>query len=80
MSGHTSTVRCLKVVDGKPLAVSGSRDNSVRVWDIEKGQLVHTMNGHIASVRCLDTSGNMAVSGSYDYTCRVSGALYLKLS
>ena len=71
MRGHTSTVRCLKVVDGRPLAVSGARDCTVRVWNIATGQLVHQLVGHQHSVRCIEVAGNRVVSGSYDCTCRV---------
>ncbi|QRW16806.1 F-box/WD repeat-containing protein pof7 [Rhizoctonia solani] len=36
LKGHTSTIRCLKVLDSRPIAVSGSRDTTVRVWDIAR--------------------------------------------
>lgn len=71
LRGHTSTIRCLKVLDSRPIAVSGSRDTMVRVWDIARGRAVHVLQGHTDSVRCLEVSGNLVVSGSYDATCRL---------
>lgn len=71
LEGHRSTVRCLKVLDNRPVAVSGSRDATVRVWDIEKGEQLQVLRGHTDHVRCLEVFGNKAVSGSYDNTCRV---------
>ncbi|KIO34183.1 hypothetical protein M407DRAFT_151474 [Tulasnella calospora MUT 4182] len=71
LKGHTSTIRCLKVLDGRPIAVSGSRDSTLRVWDIQKGRCLHLLSGHTNSVRCLDVAGNIAVSGSYDCTARL---------
>ena len=71
LRGHTSTIRCLKVLDARPIAVSGSRDTMVRVWDIARGRAVHVLQGHTDSVRCLEVSGNLVVSGSYDATCRL---------
>ncbi|PWN87821.1 WD40 repeat-like protein [Acaromyces ingoldii] len=71
LRGHNSTVRCLRVLEGRPLAISGSRDSTVRVWNIETGQLVHLLSGHLHSVRCLDVAGNKVVSASYDATCRI---------
>lgn len=71
LRGHSSTIRCLKVLDGRPIAVSGSRDGTLRVWDIERGTCMHLLNGHQHSVRCIEVSGNKVVSGSYDTTCRV---------
>ncbi|GEM07591.1 hypothetical protein Rt10032_c03g1608 [Rhodotorula toruloides] len=61
LTGHTSTVRCLRVLDGRPIAVSGSRDGSVRVWDIDKGESVHVLAGHTMSVRAIDICGNRAL-------------------
>ncbi|KAJ1027665.1 hypothetical protein NDA16_002004 [Ustilago loliicola] len=71
LHGHTSTVRCLKVLDGKPIAVSGSRDSTLRVWNVETGEHVHLLAGHQHSVRCIEVAGNKVASGSYDGTCRV---------
>lgn len=78
MEGHTSTIRCLKVLHGRPIAISGSRDATIRVWDIEQGRQIRLLEGHQHCVRCLEVSGNKMVSGSYDTTCRVS-ALPLRM-
>jgi WD40 repeat protein len=53
------------------LLVSGSRDATLRVWDLDTGACRHTLRGHTDSVRCLELSGRFAVSGSYDYSVRV---------
>jgi F-box and WD-40 domain protein CDC4 len=74
LQGHSSTIRCLKVLDGRPIAISGSRDFTLRVWDINRGRMLRVLEGHEQSVRCLEVAGNQVVSGSYDYTCRVSAA------
>jgi len=66
LKGHGSTIRCVKVLDGRPIAVTGSRDATLRVWDIQRGRCIHVLEGHTLSVRCLDVSGNLVVSGSYD--------------
>lgn len=73
--GHTSAIRCIKVLDGRPIAVSGSQDTTVRVWDIVRGREVRVLQGHKGSVRCLVVAGNLVVSGSHDTTCRVSFSL-----
>lgn len=31
--------------------VSGSRDSTLRVWDIENGECMKTLQGHVAAVR-----------------------------
>ncbi|CAK9784439.1 WD40 repeat-like protein [Cutaneotrichosporon oleaginosum] len=71
LQGHSSTIRCLKVLDGRPIAISGSRDYTLRVWDIDRGRMLRVLEGHSQSVRCLEVAGNQVVSGSYDYTCRL---------
>lgn len=77
MHGHTSTIRCLKVLDGRPVAVTGARDASIRVWDIERGVSLHHLAGHTHSVRCIEIAGHYCVSGSYDCTARVSRAVLI---
>jgi WD40 repeat protein len=59
--------------DGKHI-VSGSYDNTVRVWDAESGQAIgEPLQGHSNSVLSVAFSpdGKHIVSGSYDNTVRV---------
>jgi WD40 repeat protein len=70
LRGHTSTVRCLKMSDANT-AISGSRDTTLRIWDIKTGLCKNVLVGHIASVRCLEIHGDIVVSGSYDTTAKV---------
>ncbi|WP_370216712.1 hypothetical protein [Kitasatospora sp. GAS1066B] len=78
MSGHTDAVTAVActVVDGRPVAVTGSVDGTVRVWDLATGQPVgQPLSGHGGGVRavvCAELGGRpVAVSGSYDGTVRV---------
>lgn len=70
LRGHTSTVRCLKMSDANT-AISGSRDTTLRIWDLKKGICKHILVGHQASVRCLEIHGDIVVSGSYDTTAKI---------
>ncbi|KAL5013002.1 hypothetical protein ScPMuIL_011553 [Solemya velum] len=67
--GHTSTVRCMHLYNNK--VVSGSRDATLRVWDIDTGQCLHVLMGHVAAVRCVQYDGRRVVSGAYDYMVKV---------
>ena len=70
LRGHTSTVRCLKMSDSST-AISGSRDQTLRIWDIATGCCTGILMGHQASVRCLEIHGDLVVSGSYDTTAKI---------
>ena len=51
---------------GRDLA-SGSFDKSIIVWDVAKGDKVHTLNGHTGYVRSVcSLAGNRLASGSDD--------------
>ena len=52
-------------------AISGSRDTTLRVWDIPSGTCTNVLMGHQASVRCLEIHGDLVVSGSYDTTAKI---------
>jgi F-box and WD-40 domain protein CDC4 len=71
LHGHLSTIRSLRVLNHRPIAVTGSRDATLHVWDVQRGRRLRVLEGHQASVRCLDVFGDKVVSGSYDHTCRV---------
>ena len=51
---------------------SGSRDKSVRVWDVASGECVRTLSGHtdhVTSVAC--SADGRVCTGSYDGSVRV---------
>lgn len=51
--------------------VSGSRDTTLRVWDVLTGRCEHVLTGHVAAVRCVQYNGRRVVSGGYDYLVKV---------
>ncbi|PBK90247.1 hypothetical protein ARMGADRAFT_311087 [Armillaria gallica] len=70
------SIRCNKMLQNRLIAISGSRDLTLRVWDAQGGRMLRVLAGHHDSV-------NWAVSGSYDHTCRVcdvgTGHIYVTL-
>jgi len=55
------------------VAVSASDDQTVKVWDLEKGEETATLRGHGGSVSAvaLTPDGRVAVSASNDQTLKV---------
>ena len=51
--------------------VSGSRDATLRMWDLDTGDCLHVLVGHLAAVRCVQYNGHLVVSGAYDYVVRI---------
>ena len=71
LEGHTGIVRCvIQLTDGR--VVSGSYDNTLRIWDTISGSCLMTLEGHIAGIFCVTqlTDGRL-VSGSGDNTIRI---------
>ncbi|MBN1571325.1 MAG: DUF4062 domain-containing protein, partial [Acidobacteria bacterium] len=73
LEGHTSSIYSVSITPDGRRAVSGSLDNTVRVWDLESGQCLPTMEGHSRLVYSVSITpdGRRAVSGSKDNTVRV---------
>ncbi len=71
--GHTSSVYGVCVTFNGKHVVSGSADNTVRVWSLETGTCLRILSGHTALVKCvcLTPDANHVLSGSYDNTIRV---------
>ncbi|KAF8061462.1 WD40-repeat-containing domain protein, partial [Lyophyllum atratum] len=55
----------------KPVLISGSLDNTIKLWDIETGKCVRTFFGHIEGVWAVASDKLRLVSGSHDRTVKV---------
>jgi len=55
----------------KPVLVTGSLDNTIRVWDVDTGKATQTLFGHIEGVWAVDGDKLRLVSGSHDRTIKV---------
>lgn len=56
---------------GIPYVVSGSRDTSVKVWDLRTQKCIHTLNNHHDWVRRVAFDAHRIVSCSFDCTLKV---------
>jgi WD40 repeat protein len=73
LEGHTNSVTSVAFsLDGAHI-VSGSYDDTVRVWDAQSGAEVRRLEGHTNNVTSVAFSpdGAHIVSGSWDQTVRV---------
>ncbi|HIK12221.1 MAG TPA: serine/threonine protein kinase [Oscillatoriaceae cyanobacterium M33_DOE_052] len=73
LSGHIKWVNAVAFSpDGKLLA-SGGGDNTIKLWDVGKGEELRKLQGHRAGVLSLTFSPDGAVlaSGSYDKTVKL---------
>jgi F-box/WD-40 domain protein MET30 len=55
----------------KPMLISGSLDNTIKMWDIETGETVRTFFGHIEGLWAIASDKLRLVSGSHDRTIKV---------
>ncbi|ORX54750.1 WD40 repeat-like protein [Piromyces finnis] len=66
ISGHDDSVYCVQF--DKNIIVSGSRDKSIKFWDIKTMECIKVLKYHKGSVLCLQYNDKIVVSGSSDST------------
>ncbi len=71
--GHTDLVNSVVFSPDGHRALSGSSDNTLRLWDLATGKTLRTFKGHWSSVNSVAISpdGRRALSGSGDDTLRL---------
>jgi WD40 repeat protein/serine/threonine protein kinase len=73
MAGHDGAVRSVAFSPNDKLVVSGSEDNSLRVWDVATGGAFKALRGHGGIVRsCVfSPDGQLVLSGGDDESIRL---------
>lgn len=73
VEGHADRITALRVSRNGRYVLTGSEDNTARLWEVETGQCVRTLEGHTGSVESvgLSAGGLYALSGAHDRTVRL---------
>ncbi|GAA6020516.1 hypothetical protein JCM11491_001382 [Sporobolomyces phaffii] len=73
LKGHLSAVFCVGWSPRGDLVASGGMDETVRVWDVQKGKCMKVLPAHSEPVSSVQFSrdGTMIVSGSWDGYIRI---------
>ncbi|ORX87029.1 WD40 repeat-like protein [Anaeromyces robustus] len=66
MVSHTDSIYCLQYNNER--IISGSRDQTIKVWDLKTNECIKTLNGHTGSILSLQFDANYLVTGSSDST------------
>lgn len=73
LKGHTDSVTCVAYSFFNHLVASGSKDQTIKVWNVLKGREGFTLAGHTSEVSTVSFSvdGKYIVSGSLDNEIKV---------
>ena len=71
--GHSDWIRAIAFSTNGKYLVSGSNDRTVRLWDLQTGQLIRLLKGHKQRVKCIQISenGKLIISASADNTLKI---------
>lgn len=51
--------------------MTGTYDGNVKVWDVETGEIIRVLDGHVRAVSCLKFDDSKLVTGSWDSSVRI---------
>ncbi|MEH2001549.1 MAG: hypothetical protein V7L00_22875, partial [Nostoc sp.] len=73
LTGHNDSVEAVAIAPDGKTAVSASRDNTLKLWDLQTGKEISTLTGHNDSVEAvaITPDGKTAISGSDDNTLKL---------
>jgi len=69
LRGHSNGVMALQFIDN--ILATGSYDATIKIWDLDTGEVLRTLQGHTSGIRCLQFDDNKLISGSLDKTLKV---------
>jgi WD40 repeat protein len=71
--GHTSSIHAVAITPDARNIISGSWDETIKIWDIKSGKCIKTLYGHTGSVNSIviTSDGKTIISGSNDKTIRL---------
>ncbi len=79
IQGHEGWITCLanlSIGDNQNLVASGSWDSLIRIWDINTGECLKVLRGHLDKITCIiNLQKNFIASASQDRTIRIWDAL-----
>ncbi|XP_022047052.2 F-box/WD repeat-containing protein 10 isoform X1 [Acanthochromis polyacanthus] len=71
MRGHVGSIRAVLLCEDRDLVITGSRDASIRCWNLKTDKCEMTFYGHTDAISCLDLHAGRLASGSRDYLVKV---------
>jgi WD40 repeat protein len=73
LNGHEGAVNSVQFSPDGKLIASGSLDHTVKIWNVETGNLIETLIGHEGAVNSIMFSpdGSRLISGSSDRKIKV---------
>jgi hypothetical protein len=73
LTGHTSWVDAVAISQDRKTVISGSYDNTIKLWDLSTGEEIYTLLGHKSTVYSVAMSPDRktVISGSDDGTIKL---------